>query len=129
MLMDELGLEAEPTIIYVDNIGAKRIAEGNATARSKHIDIRFHFVQEALQTDEYEVRSIGTHDNTADIFTKTLGPTVFEQHRDQLIEMPPKLCAIATAFVLTESDGIGRSFGYNSEDIWTNVSRVILQFI
>ena len=60
-----------PTHIYCDNQGSIALADNNAERhdRSKHIDIRYHFVKE--QTD-IRYQHIGSNDNLADILTKPL---------------------------------------------------------
>ena len=45
--------------------------------RSKHIDIRYHFVRSEAQNKFLHLMYIGSKDNLADIFTKPLsGPTM-----------------------------------------------------
>ena len=41
--------------------------------RSKHIDVRYHFIRECVEENRVTVESIGTKDQLADILTKTLG--------------------------------------------------------
>lgn len=40
--------------------------------RSKHIDIRYHFIREALKTDKLQLEHKGTSEMAADILTKGL---------------------------------------------------------
>lgn len=60
-------------VLFNDNIGAKKLAE-NPTyhARSKHIDIRHHFVREAVMDGRVSVQHISTEDMAADVMTKGL---------------------------------------------------------
>ncbi|GKA58425.1 hypothetical protein Tco_0757613 [Tanacetum coccineum] len=50
---------------------------GSATARhymrSKHIDIRFHFIKEHVENGVIELYFVNTEYQLADIFTKALG--------------------------------------------------------
>ena len=52
--------------------------------RSKHIDIRYHFVREAIERKEVEITFIDGSDNPADLFTKNLGQIKFHKFRAQL---------------------------------------------
>jgi len=62
----------------VDNQGAIKLA-GNPRLheRTKHIDIKYHFVQQAYEHGLTTVQYISTNNMTADIMTKAL-PT--ERH-------------------------------------------------
>ncbi|GJX33968.1 retrotransposon protein, putative, ty1-copia subclass [Tanacetum coccineum] len=43
--------------------------------RTKHINVRYHFIREIVESKEIEVAKIGTYDNAADAFTKVVpGP-------------------------------------------------------
>jgi histone deacetylase 1/2 len=57
--------------IWCDNLGAKYLT-GNPVfhARTKHVEIDFHFVREQVAKKLLEVRFIGTGDQLADNFTK-----------------------------------------------------------
>ncbi|GKC02348.1 hypothetical protein Tco_0993958 [Tanacetum coccineum] len=42
---------------------------------TKHINVRYHFIREIVESKEIEVAKIGTKDNVADAFTKVVpGP-------------------------------------------------------
>jgi hypothetical protein len=69
----------EPTVFRCDNQSTIAICQDNKFhARTKHIDIRYHFVREAVEADKVVVRYISTDDNIADIFTKALSRYKFE---------------------------------------------------
>ena len=46
--------------------------------RIKHIDVHYHFVCEVIARGDIVVTKVSTHDNLADIMTKTLPVTKFE---------------------------------------------------
>jgi len=73
-MFSELGLDISiPTHINVDNQGTILFAENSGYhARSKHIDIRYHFIRENIASNKVSVSYIPTDENTADIFTKGL---------------------------------------------------------
>jgi len=59
--------------LYSDNMGALKLAKNPVFhARSKHIDIRVHFIREILKNGDIEVNHISTDDMAADILTKKL---------------------------------------------------------
>ena len=46
--------------------------------RTKHIDIRYHFVRDIIEQGMVKVCKISTHDNPADMMTKSVPVTKFE---------------------------------------------------
>jgi hypothetical protein len=73
---------AEPTTMTIncDNQGAIALSKDNKFhARTKHIDIRYHFIRKAVEDGKLAVVYIPTEDNAADIFTKVLPKTKFRQ--------------------------------------------------
>lgn len=64
---------SSPVILHCDNQSAIRIAlNGLLHARTKHIDIRYHFIREAIENDLVELVYMPTNNMVADIFTKAL---------------------------------------------------------
>ena len=41
--------------------------------RTKHFDVKYHWLREKVKANKVELRYISTHDQLADIFTKPLG--------------------------------------------------------
>ena len=41
--------------------------------RSKHIDVRYHYIQECVKENRVKLESVGTVEELADILTKALG--------------------------------------------------------
>jgi transposase InsO family protein len=63
-----------PTDLYSDNQSAIALAKNPVShARAKHIDIRHHFVRDAIQDQIIWVQYIPTAEMTADSLTKALG--------------------------------------------------------
>ena len=61
------------TTIYSDNQSAISLTENSMFhARTKHIDIRHHFLREKVESGELQIIFCGTEDMTADILTKGL---------------------------------------------------------
>ncbi|UYV83900.1 hypothetical protein LAZ67_X000556, partial [Cordylochernes scorpioides] len=76
MLLDELGfgeiLEG-PTVLKTDNQGARQLTRNPVYhARTKHIDIKWHYIRDIYGEGLVEVVHTPTQENVADIFTKSL---------------------------------------------------------
>lgn len=79
-LLKEIGFlekDAEPTIVYCDNQGAQKLMRNPIYhSRSKHIDIKHHYVREIYQRGEIDVKYLATSNMIADVLTKGLfGPS------------------------------------------------------
>ncbi|KAK1414359.1 hypothetical protein QVD17_30103 [Tagetes erecta] len=73
-LLSELGLvkKTAPTL-WCDNLGATYLSANPVFhARTKHVEVDFHFVREKVARGQLRVQFISTHDQLADIFTKPL---------------------------------------------------------
>ena len=77
----------EKTImVYVDNEGAINLAINPfSSARTKHLDVRFHFVRELVSSGTITVEHVPTAEQRADLFTKALVGPIFREHRDYLM--------------------------------------------
>ena len=74
-----------PMTIHCDNQGAIALAKDNKFhARTKHIDIRYHFIQECVEDKKIMVQYVPMEENTADVFTKGLAKPKFQQFVAQL---------------------------------------------
>jgi hypothetical protein len=61
----------ETSVMFEDNEGCIKLAYNNAsTKRLKHIDVRYHFIQEHVVDGHVELRYIPTKDQLADCLTK-----------------------------------------------------------
>lgn len=71
---------AEPVVINEDNQGAIAMAKNPVGhARTKHIDIRYHFVREGVQDGAIILKYVATDEMIADILTKPLPKHPFEK--------------------------------------------------
>jgi hypothetical protein len=83
-LLGELGYHLKPVPICGDNQGSIFIASNPVTEkRSKHIDIRFHYIREVIERKLAEVFFIDGDKNPADLLTKNLGSVKFLQFRPE----------------------------------------------
>ena len=74
-LLKDLGLEqVGATWVWEDNQGAIGLASNAGyNARTKHVDIRHHFIRDNVPQDIIVVKYISTVDQLADMLTKALG--------------------------------------------------------
>ena len=71
--MQELGFKQQHYVIYCDNQSAIHLSKNSTFhARSKHIDVRYHWMRDALNDNLFEIEKIHTDNNGSDMLTKTL---------------------------------------------------------
>lgn len=85
-LLGELGIvQDRPPCLWCDNLGATYLtANPIFHARTKHIEIDFHFVRERVALKALEIRFISSKDQIADGFTKPLPLRQFSEIRRNL---------------------------------------------
>ncbi|GKA89488.1 retrovirus-related pol polyprotein from transposon TNT 1-94 [Tanacetum coccineum] len=72
--LTDYGLGFNQILMYYDNKSAIALCCNNVQhSRSKHIDIRFHFIKEQVENGVVELYFVNTEYQLADIFTKALG--------------------------------------------------------
>ena len=58
----------------------------------KHIERKYHIIRDIVQCEEIKATKIATTDNVADMFTKAIIRTTFNQHLESMgIREMPKL--------------------------------------
>ena len=78
--------QVEVRKIYQDNTTTIKIATSDTvTERSKHIDVKYHFVKALHGAGIIDVEHMATSKMVADIFTKTLVDGAFNQHARRLL--------------------------------------------
>jgi len=71
--------------VHADNQSAIALAQNPTShSRAKHIDIRFHFIQERIVRNEMKLQYISTHQMVANILTKALPREAFEKFHEAL---------------------------------------------
>jgi hypothetical protein len=69
----------EPIPIYCDNTSAINISKNPVMhSKTKHIPIKYHFLQEQVAEKNIRVEYVGTKEQLEDIFTKPLPWEAFE---------------------------------------------------
>ena len=71
-----------PLIVNVDNIGAIFVTENSVGRRTRHIDTRYHFVQEYVEEGVVKIIFVRTENNRADTNTKNTDATTYQRHTD-----------------------------------------------
>jgi plasmid replication initiation protein len=71
--------------LYCDNQSTIRLAENPVFhARTKHVEVHYHFIREKVLQEEIELKHVNTKDQVADLFTKSLSSNKFEDFCRQL---------------------------------------------
>ncbi|KAH9656608.1 hypothetical protein KPL70_022746 [Citrus sinensis] len=68
-LLGDLGVIQENIAVFCDNQSAIFLAK-NQTYQTKHIDVKFHYVREIIESGVVLLRKIDTKDNPSDMLTK-----------------------------------------------------------
>jgi hypothetical protein len=85
LLGEVIGEEPKNIKLLVDNQSAIALCKNPVHhERSKHIDIRFHFIRKYIEDGKVEVDHVRTEEQLVDILTKSLGRVKFVELRQQL---------------------------------------------
>ena len=76
-----------PTRLLCDNRSALALCAraGGVHSRSKHIDVRHHFIVEAAKAGVVQLEWVATADQLADILTKALDRQTFNRLRERVM--------------------------------------------
>ena len=78
-----MGVGHRHITVYCDSQSAIHLAKNQVLhARTKHIDVRYHFVREILEEGEILLMKISTTENPADMMTKVVTSTKFKHCLD-----------------------------------------------
>ena len=58
----------------------------SATSRTKHADIRYHYVREFIIDGFIKIIFFKSDENKSDIFTKNVSSDIYEKHKQHYIE-------------------------------------------
>ena len=77
--LQEFGLNQMQYIVYCDNQSAIDLSKNSMYhARIKHIDGRYHWIREEVESESFHVKKIHTSENPADMLTKMIPKDKFE---------------------------------------------------
>ena len=69
----ELGLKQEKFVLYCDSMSAIYLSKNPVLhSRSKHIDVKYHWVREKLEEKLFLLEKVHTDNNGSDMMTKAL---------------------------------------------------------
>jgi hypothetical protein len=87
MLLEDLRLTRSlPTRVYIDNRSARLLMLNPVHhARSKHIDIKYHWQRDKVQDNTFKPLYVPTLEQRADIFTKHTSAAIFHKHCNAMI--------------------------------------------
>jgi hypothetical protein len=85
LLTDIFVLEMRAIAILCDNQSCIKMTENHVFHdRSKHIEIRYHFIRDMVQRGALKLQYISTDEQVVDMLTKPLSRVKFEYFRDNL---------------------------------------------
>ena len=71
--LEELGLQQEKYVVYCDSQSAIHLSKNSTLhSRSKHIDVRYHWIHDVLESKQLYLEKIYTSENGSDMLTKCL---------------------------------------------------------
>ena len=80
--MGDLGIRTGVPTLHSDSMSATQLARNPVFhAKTKHIEVRYHFIREVLEDKCIELVKVHTNDNPADMLTKSLPSQWFEHYR------------------------------------------------
>ena len=91
MILKDLGVFLSlPPMLWCDNVSALALASNPIFhARTKHIEVDYHYICEKVLAKELKINFISTLDQLANIFTKALPSPWFPDLASKLMGVPP----------------------------------------
>jgi hypothetical protein len=83
--LNDFGIKFKQVPLLCDNESAMKLTNNLVQhSRTKHIDVRHHFIRDHQQKGNISIENVGTDDQLADIFTKPLDENRFCKLRNEL---------------------------------------------
>ena len=89
-VIEQLNINNKETFhLFIDSLSAIELANNpEHHAKTKHIDIQYHFVREHVTNNTIQLSYISTKEQLADILTKTLSGLTFKNLVSQMNLQP-----------------------------------------
>jgi hypothetical protein len=90
--MEAQGYKVNENIVYQDNQSAillERNGKASSSKHTKHINVRYFFVNDRIKNQELMVEWCPTGDMIADFMTKPTQGALFKKFRDQIMGVIP----------------------------------------
>ncbi|XP_046851103.1 secreted RxLR effector protein 161-like [Xenia sp. Carnegie-2017] len=82
----KVGINEGKSLIMIDNQGAMNLAKNPVHhQRSKHIDIKYHFIRSEIQKGRINLEYVTSEENIADIFTKPASKNKLEKFKQTIL--------------------------------------------
>ncbi|GBN09715.1 Copia protein [Araneus ventricosus] len=79
-ILKDLNCEIKVNVkLYDDNMGCLSLMKNLESKRTKHVNIRYHYIREKVTAKEIELHYIKYQEQLADILTKGLSKQIFEK--------------------------------------------------
>lgn len=79
-LMYDLGMKQDSVDLWCDSQSAIHLAKNQVHhVRTKHIDVRYHFVRDVIEDGDISLMKVHTSDNPADMLTKVVSDSKFQR--------------------------------------------------
>lgn len=86
-ILSDFNVTNNKNVLLVDNVGTICMAKNYENSkRTKHIDIKFHFIKDLLAKNVITLEHVRSDQNVADMLTKPLCKTKFEIFRNVCLE-------------------------------------------
>jgi hypothetical protein len=87
-LLSDLHIKVNlPIVVKADNIGAIFMSEIASTGfRTRHVDTRYHFVQEFIEDGFIKIEFVLSVENDSDLLTKNVNQELFAKHTKKFLE-------------------------------------------
>jgi hypothetical protein len=90
--LDAQGIDLNETVLYQDNTSSilmERNGRNSSTKRTRHMNIRFFFIKDQVDSKRVKIEHCPTADMIADFFTKPLLGSQFRKLRDHIMNLDP----------------------------------------
>jgi hypothetical protein len=90
--LDGQGMNVDESILYQDNTSSillEKNGRSSSTKRTRHMNIRYFFIKDQVDSKRVKIEHCPTGDMLADFFTKPLQGKQFQKLRDQIMNTAP----------------------------------------